>query len=52
MADMEYSIKMHAIFEVALKWCLKLHITLALALYLLLALHVWSGIYFGLRWFS
>jgi len=52
MADVEYSIKMHATFEVALRWCLKLHLVLAFALYLLLALHVWSGIHFGLRWFS
>src|SRR5690606_17565913 len=52
MADVEYSIKMHATFEVALRWCLKLHLVLAFAVYLLLALHVWSGIHFGLRWFS
>lgn len=51
IADTEYSIKMHNAFEVTLKWGLKLHMALSFTFYLLLALHVWSGIYFGLRWF-
>ena len=30
----------------------KLHIILSVILYALLALHVWSGFYFGLRWWT
>ena len=52
IADTEYAIKMHSIFKVALRWCLNLHMTLSFTFYLLLALHIWSGIYFGLRWFA
>ena len=52
MADLEYSIKMHATFETAFKWCIKLHITLSFTFLILLSLHIWSGIHFGLRWFQ
>jgi hypothetical protein len=52
IADMEYAIKTHQAFKAAFRWWLKFHITISFILYALLALHVWSGIHFGLRWFS
>lgn len=52
MAEIEYAIKVHEGFKFAFKWWLRFHIVIAFVLYLLLALHVWSSIYFGLRWFT
>ncbi len=52
IADVEYAIKMHVWFKSVFRWWIKFHITIALILYVLLALHVWSGIHFGIRWFS
>lgn len=50
MADVEHAIRteeaMRSLFD---RW-LPLHILLAIILYGLLALHVWSGLYYGLRW--
>lgn len=51
MADVEYSIKMHDAFKAALNWWLKLHIGFSTAFYALLGIHIWSGLYYGLRWF-
>lgn len=50
MAEVEYSIKMHDALGRLFRWSLRLHVVLAFAFLLLLGLHVWSGIYFGLRW--
>jgi hypothetical protein len=52
IAELEYAIQFHETFKNAFRSWLKLHIVMALVLYSLLALHVWSGIYFGLRWFQ
>lgn len=52
IANVEYAIKTHSMFKAAFQWWLKFHITIAFILYTLLALHIWSGIHFGLRWFS
>jgi hypothetical protein len=52
MADVEYAIKTHETFKRWFARWLKFHIVISVVLYILLALHVWSGIYFGLRWFS
>lgn len=52
IADVEYAISSHASFKRAFGVWLKLHIVISLVLYALLGLHVWSAIYFGLRWFS
>ncbi len=52
IANVEYAIKTHSMFKAAFQWWLKFHITIAFILYTLLALHIWSGIDFGLRWFS
>lgn len=52
IADVEYAIRSHETFKRAFGIWLKFHIVISLALYVLLALHVWSAIWFGLRWFS
>jgi hypothetical protein len=52
IADVDYAVKTHETFRRAFRLWLKLHIVLAVTLYVLLGLHVWSGIYFGLRWFE
>jgi hypothetical protein len=52
MADLEYAIKTHETFKRWFAGWLKFHIAISFILYLLLGLHVWSGIYFGLRWFE
>ncbi|MCE0722762.1 hypothetical protein [Legionella resiliens] len=52
IAELEYAIQFHEQFRRAFRTWLRLHIVIALVLYGLLALHVWSGIYFGLRWFQ
>jgi hypothetical protein len=50
IADVEYALKTHDFFKAVFHWWLKFHIAISFVLYVLLALHVWSGIYFGLRW--
>jgi len=52
MADLEFAIKTHEAFKRWFSRWLKFHIVISAILYVLLALHVWSGIHFGLRWFS
>ena len=52
VADLEYAVRTHELFKRWFGRALKLHIVLSVILYVLLALHVWSGIYFGLRWFG
>lgn len=51
IADVEYAIKTHDTFRAVFSRWLKLHILISFALYSVLAVHVFSGIYFGLRWF-
>jgi hypothetical protein len=50
MADVEYAVKTHEMFKRVFGRWLKFHIVISAILYILLALHIWSGIYFGLRW--
>lgn len=52
IADLEYAIKTHELLKRRAKNWLWAHIATSLAFYLLLALHVWSAIYYGLRWFG
>lgn len=52
VADLEYAVRTHQLFKDAFAKWLKLHIFLSCVLYVLLALHIWSAIYFGLRWFE
>lgn len=51
MADVEYAIRTHEWFKTLFRRWLKFHIVISVALYVLLGLHVWTGVYFGLRWF-
>lgn len=50
IADTEYAIRSEEVTNRLFGASLKAHIALAIILFALLALHVWSGIYYGLRW--
>lgn len=52
VADLEYAIRTHEVFKRWFARALMVHIVLSIILYALLALHVWSGFYFGLRWWT
>ena len=52
VADLEYAVRTHEVFKRWFGRSLKLHIVLSVLLYVLLALHVWSSVYFGIRWFE
>jgi hypothetical protein len=52
VADMEYAVRTHELFKRWFGRSLKLHIVLSVIFYVLLALHVWSNVYFGIRWFK
>ena len=52
IADIEYAIKSHELLKRRASRWLKAHIATSCAFYLLLVFHIWSGIYFGLRWFG
>lgn len=50
IADIEFAVRAEALVKALFERWLKLHIVIAMALYALLALHIWSGLYYGLRW--
>ena len=50
VADLEYAVATHELIKRRYRLTLRLHIGLSMALYALLVVHIWSGIYFGLRW--
>jgi hypothetical protein len=50
IADTEYAIRSEEVVNSLLRRWLTLHIILAIVLVLLLTLHIWSGLYYGLRW--
>lgn len=50
IADLEDAISRREALKHALSRWTVLHVAAALLLYPLLALHVWSGVYYGLRW--
>ena len=52
IADLEFAIRTHEVFKRAFKVWLWWHIFISMGFYVLLVLHVWSGIFFGLRWFA
>jgi hypothetical protein len=52
VADLEYAVRTHEVFKRWFGRSLKLHIVLSVIFYVLLALHVWSTVYFGIRWFT
>jgi hypothetical protein len=52
VADLEYAVRTDELFKRWFGRSLTLHIAASFALYVLLLLHIWSGVHFGLRWFS
>ncbi len=52
IADLEYSIAVHAWMKNWFQKWLRFHRVISEVLFLLLVLHVWSGVYYGLRWFQ
>lgn len=50
MADVEFAIRTHERLKRWFGRWLKVHVLLSMLLYLFIALHVWSELYFGLRW--
>lgn len=50
IADVEYAIKSHETLKRWFTGWLWFHVITSVALYALLASHVWTSIYFGLRW--
>ncbi len=50
IADTEYAIRSEEVANSLFGASLKLHIAAAIILFALLALHIWSGLYYGLRW--
>lgn len=52
IADVEYAIAMHDVLKQRMAYWLVAHIATSSAFYLLLVFHIWSAIYFGLRWFN
>jgi hypothetical protein len=52
IADLEYAIQTHETLKKRTTQWLYAHIATSVAFYLLLVFHIWSAIYFGLRWFN
>ena len=52
IADLEHSIAVHGSMRNWFRKWLRFHQVIFGVLGVLLALHVWSGVYYGLRWFQ
>jgi hypothetical protein len=52
IADLEYAIETHEVLKNRTARWLYAHIATSVAFYLLLVFHIWSSVYFGLRWFN
>ncbi len=52
IADLEYSIAVHGWMKNWFQKWLRFHLVISGVLCFLLAIHVWSGVYYGLRWFQ
>lgn len=52
VADLEYAVRTHELFKRWFGRMLRVHIVLSIAFYVLLAAHVWSSVYYGVRWFA
>lgn len=50
ISDLEFQLGTREMLKRALGRWVVLHIVAAITMYVLLALHIWSGIYYGLRW--
>jgi hypothetical protein len=51
-AELQYGVQFQQRIRTVFTLWLDVHIVCSVLFYLLLALHIWSGIYFGLRWFE
>ena len=51
VADLEYSIAIHDWVKNSFKKWLRFHLAISGVLCSLLAMHIWSAVYYGLRWF-
>ncbi|MCI1189723.1 hypothetical protein MON38_20055 [Hymenobacter sp. DH14] len=52
IADLEYAIETHEVLKKRTARWLYAHTATSVAFYLLLVFHIWSSVYFGLRWFN
>lgn len=52
VTDLEYAVCTHELLKRWFGRSLTLHIATSCVFYVLLLLHIWSGLHFGLRWFS
>jgi hypothetical protein len=52
ISDIESSIASRESLKQWFTWWYRVHFVLAIFMYSFLILHIWSGIHFGLRWFS
>ena len=52
MSDLEFAITARETLKRKLARWVVLHIAASVAMYALLTLHIWSGLYYGLRWFG
>lgn len=50
LADVEYAVRSENVVNSLFGRWRKVHIVLTTILYFLLVLHIWSGVYYGLRW--
>lgn len=50
MSDLEFAISGREVLKRTLARWVILHISASIVMYALLVLHIWSGIYYGLRW--
>lgn len=50
VADLEYAVRTHELLKRWFGRALTAHVVLSVGFYLLLAAHVWSSLYFGIRW--
>lgn len=52
ISDLEFTITTREVLKRDLMRWVVLHIAAAITMYVLLALHIWSGVYYGLRWLA
>ena len=52
IADLEYAIQTHELLKKRTSRWLLIHIATSVLFFVLLGLHIWSGIYYGIRWFD
>ena len=52
VADLEYAVRTHELLKRWFRRMFAAHVILSVTFYLLLGVHVWSSVYFGVRWFE